>query len=205
MTLPNHGGLAQRLAALDPREMQARATWLGCAWDGSGLEVGFFGRRYRVSPDGVQGEDGRPPGRTVGDILVDYASAGPLETGGKPTEAARGRITFRELPGAGPLVVAFANNTHKIIAHTFGADLSRLASACEGLQGRFDSENRGFDLVVQFNALPRVPLYLQFNAAEAPFPAEAGLLFQADAPDYLDLHSLFALATYLTGHLISSE
>lgn len=205
MTLPTRAGIDHRLAGLDLREMQARAGDLGCLWDGSGLQVGFYGQRYRVSPDGVQGVDGQPPGRTVSDILVDYVSADPLEVGGGGPGAARGQITFRELPGAGPLVVAFANNTHKIIAQTFGADPARLAAACEGLKGHRDSENRGFDLVVEFSALPRVPLYLQFNAAEAPFPAEAGLLFRTDAPDYLGLPSLFALATYLTGSLISFE
>ena len=199
MSLATPPEIDRQLSKLDPEGLKARADDLGCPWNGAGLDVRFYGRLYRVSPAGVDAVDGASPGRTVRGLLLDYVSAGPLAA-----RSAKTRITFRELPGAGPLVTAFANNTHKIIARTFGTDLARLEAACERLKGRRNPAVVGYDLAVEFSALPKVPLHLQFNAAEDEFPAEAGILFGDNAPDFLGPHSLFALATYLTGSLISS-
>ena len=199
MTLLTQQKIDRRLAALRPEEMKAKAAGLGCQWDGSGLQIRFFGHHYRVSPGGIHARHGPPPGLAVKNILADYAATQAATA--KPTDA---RISFREFPGAGPLVVAFANNTHKIIAHTFGADLARLKAACGSLQGRFDAAASGFDLAVEFMALPKVPLYLQFNASDEDFPAEATLVFDPSAAAFLSLHSLFSTATYLTGSLITS-
>jgi len=64
--------------------------------------------------------------------------------------------------------------------------------------------NASYDLNIQFKALPKIPVILQFNDTDEIFPAQAVFLFYDDAVQYLDLRSLAGIITYLTGLLISS-
>ncbi|MDJ0780504.1 MAG: DUF3786 domain-containing protein [Desulfosarcinaceae bacterium] len=185
---------------LTTAELHLRALDLGGEPHGDGLRVTFFGQPLLVLPERVRPLQGPPISDTVVDILLDYIHRRPAASTGETA-----LVTFRELAGAGPLAVAFANNTHKTISRSFGDDPMRLADACRRLAGRTKSTSPGYDLTARFQALPKVPAHLRFNAAEAPFPAEAALLFQKDAPDYLGLRSLHAVATYLTGHLIRTR
>ena len=121
----------------------------------------------------------------------------------KLTSAQGRKITFRELGGAGPLVSSFVRNTNKIISSTYYADANALKARCIQLHGRVIPSDAGFDVDVRFQALPAVPLYLQFNAADDLFPAQTTLLFPETAERYLDMQSLFILGTYLAGRLIS--
>ena len=100
--------------------------------------------------------------------------------------------------------MAFANNTHNTIARAFGAESAHLTAVLRTVGGRVLPSIPGFDLVAAFGALPKVPLFLRFNAADTLLPAEVALLFQADTPRFLGPRSLFAVATYLTGRLISA-
>jgi hypothetical protein len=43
-----------------------------------------------------------------------------------------------------------------------------------------------YDLFMQFDALPRVPVILLFNDADEEFPAQSSLLFERRAEKYLD-------------------
>ena len=190
----------ERRAMLAPAALHRRANALGGTIDGAGLVIPFFDRAFRVSADGVEALEGPPPSPTLGNIFLDYVRRRPPAVRNDPAW-----ITFRELPGAGPLVIAFANNTHKTIARTFGGEPGRLREACESLNGRFDAAQPGFDLVAEFDALPRVPVSLRFNTADDPFPAEAALLFRSHVSDDLGLDALFAVATYLTGRLIQYQ
>jgi hypothetical protein len=71
------------------------------------------------------------------------------------------------------------------------------------MNGRLDSEATDHDLSLCFTALPRIPLYLQFNADDDLFPAHSTLLFNQFAEHYLDMQTLFLLATYLAGRLVT--
>jgi len=121
----------------------------------------------------------------------------PLESSGK-------LLTFRELPGAGPLFQRFAENTNKTIEQSFSNRLGDLEIICKGIYGMPINET-SFDLSIRFKALPKIPIILHFNDVDDTFPANAVFLFHDDAIQYLDLKSLGSIATYLTGSLINNQ
>jgi hypothetical protein len=69
---------------------------------------------------------------------------------------------------AGRLVVSFTNNTNKTIMSTFSGKLDRLEAAAGRLAGCAFTDAPGFDLVLKFQALPHIPMYLQCNDAAPP-------------------------------------
>ncbi len=64
--------------------------------------------------------------------------------------------------------------------------------------------NAIYDLSVDFRALPKVPIILNFNDTDELMPANAVFLYHDDAETYLDLESLTIICTYLTGLLIQA-
>ena len=185
-----------RLADVDWTEVARR---MGTISTPEGVLVAFFGEPHWIGPEGCTGPDGRSAAEAVGLVLCRYVQRFPA------IAPNNGSIrTFRELEGAGPLVSRFADNTHKIIASTFGRDPDALRGAALALIGGRQEQVSGFDLALRFDALAHVPLYLRFNAADSEFPAQAVLLFHPTATVFLDLQALFIVATYLTGRLIGA-
>ncbi|MDA8141255.1 MAG: DUF3786 domain-containing protein [Desulfobacteraceae bacterium] len=185
-------------SALADMDWAALSRRIGCQPMDNGLALPFFQQIHQVSPDGCVGPDSQPATAAVGLVLCRYVLRFP------PQPLPQGpRITFRELTDSGPLVARFADNTLKIITTTFGRRGEDLLAAAIRLGGRREA-NGAFDLFLRFEALPHVPLFLQFNAADDLFPAQAALLFHCSAETYLDLRSLFILGTYLTGRLITA-
>jgi len=176
------------------------AEYMGMHLDGHGLQISFFDQTWKVTPQGISNPQGQAPTEAVGLVLSRYVIQYPA-TGIPPGP----RVTFRELAGAGPLVSSFTTNTNKLIASTFTDDLQALKTRSLQMHGRLDSEATGHDLSISFPALPRVPLYLQFNAADDLFPAHSTLLFNQSAEHYLDMQTLFLLATYLAGRLVTGR
>jgi hypothetical protein len=110
-------------------------------------------------------------------------------------------VTFREFSNAGPLFSRFSENTGKIISTNFSGQLDQLKSRCQSIGGTL-LETESYDLSVKFQALNKIPIFLNFNDADDMMPANAVFLFHDDAETYLDLDSLALLCTYLTGLLI---
>lgn len=96
----------------------------------------------------------------------------------------------------------FAENTHKTIESTFAGRTEDLRSAAIAGGGIVSPETTSFDISVRFQALPRIPVLLNFNERDDLFPAQCSLLFRQSAESYLDLKSLGVVGTYLTGKLI---
>jgi len=186
-----------RLAGID---LAACAKALGVQVDGDGLRIPFFNTDYRVSADGILNSNGDSPTDAVGVVLCQYIIRCPYLSvvDGLP-------VTFRELSQAGPLVVSFANNTNKTISRAFANDIDALRRGSLQLNGRIDSKVHGYDLSICFQALPKVPVLLRFNAADEQFAAQSALLFYQSAETYLDMQSLFILGTFLTGQLIGTQ
>ncbi len=169
-------------------------------FDGHRLLIPFFGTRYTLTPNGIRGPENDPPNHNISEMLHNYVSGYPRNA----PETGR-MISFRELAGAGPLVVNFANNTNKTITSTFSGNLSALQSAAGAVGANPRPDVSGFDLFFEFKALPGVPLYLQFNDAQDPFPAQGSLLLDASIEAYLDMRTIFTLGTYLIGRLTADR
>ncbi|MCA1785277.1 MAG: DUF3786 domain-containing protein [Desulfobacteraceae bacterium] len=61
------------------------------------------------------------------------------------------------------------------------------------------------DLSYMFEALPRVRVYLVFNDADEDFPADCSLLFEKQAPRYLDMDCLAMIAMVLAEQLAGND
>ena len=186
------------LEGLPAHPLVKHAQTLGLEQDGARLWLPFFNNRYAVDSGHLINEQGQAPSDALGLVLCRYLLNHPL------TPILDGpRVTFRELPGAGPLVARFTANTNKIIASAHSADVNQLTERALGLGGLPESDHSGYDLYIRFNALPNLPLWLQYNGADDLFPANSTLIFNQSAGRYLDMQSLFIVSTYLTGQLIA--
>jgi hypothetical protein len=114
-------------------------------------------------------------------------------------------MSYRDLPGAGPLAVNFAHNTHKTFTQAYGHRLPALLEACHQLGAQSADADFSADLVMRFEALPRLWIYLVFNAADNVLPAQCALSLNLQVTTILSTRHLFALATYLTGRFIEAR
>lgn len=158
---------------------------LGIRAERDGAEITLLGVPYRVSAQGVAGPDGRPPHTAVGVILSKYVMMCP---GFPPNES--DWVSFRDFRDAAPLVGAFANTVETPIAREFSGHAPLLRQAAATLGARPPSESYPYDLSLVVPALPRVPLLLLFNDADAEFPAACSVLFERRAEHYLDMECL---------------
>ncbi len=110
-------------------------------------------------------------------------------------------VTYREFKDAGPLTSYFANNTNKTIESTFSGKLSLLRGKCL-TAGGVEKLSNSHDFSVEFFALPKIPVILNFNDKDDMFAAGCSILYQASAENYLDMECLAITGTFLTGLLI---
>ena len=82
---------------------------------------------------------------------------------------------------------------------------SEFETACRSLGAKSVKDDSAYDLVMTFDALPKVPLSLRFNDREEDLPAQSVMLFQKSAEVCLDLRAMVILGTYLTGNLIKLD
>ena len=91
----------------------------------------------------------------------------------------------------------FSNDTEQAIEKHFSGKLKALAAAAEKIGGIHYKADMPYDLIMQFNALPRISLLLLFNDIDDEFPAKCTVLFQKHAEFYLDPESLAMTGAYL--------
>jgi len=156
--------------------------------DNGCLTLWHFGRHFAVSmADGTVTvlSDDKPadvtPKMNIYTLLW-YAS---------PSAALSGEwLPFRDLKGASPFSKAFQNGILEPLALTFTGNAERLAGAVNKLRGRRLSDT-GF-LVPAFECMP---LKLNFWDADEEFPAQASLLFDKSAVDYIHVESVVTIAS----------
>jgi hypothetical protein len=110
-------------------------------------------------------------------------------------------VSFRDLKDSGPLTTYFANDVERAIAAHFAGKLDKLQASCRQIGGYPPKMQAAYDLSVQFDALPRIPVILLFNNTahdpEISWPATCSLLFERRAESYLDPECLA-----MTGRLL---
>ena len=188
--------LRKRLTGID---FLAKSTLLGAKIQDSELVIPFFGIPHRVSRTGVTDMAGRDINPAISVVLCRYILHCPqnMPAGGEEL------VTFREFETSGPLSGYFVENTQKLIAGAFAGNISALEARCKKLEGVLHvDDNASYDLSVQFNALPRIPIFLRFNDRDEEFPAQCVILFRRSAEQFLDLQSLCISGTFLAGSLI---
>ena len=172
---------------------------LGIELDKDGAIIPFYGIPHRVSKQGIVDAQGRRPSHSVSVVLCKYLLLCPEN---EPTESEW--VTFKDFMDASPFAGGFLNTAEKPISRTFGDRISDLERLSGELSGRPADIEISCDLVLQFQALPRVPLLMLFNDRDEEFPAQCSLLFERRAKDYLDMECLAMTGMILAAWLSSA-
>jgi len=171
-----------RIAELD---FNFIADTLGAKVDGENIVIPFFGKPYRVSPRAITDPSGKQPHLSICVILCKYLLMCPL------IEPLGGNwMAFKDFKDAAPLVHAFSNTVTKPIAETFSGRVPELEASGKKMGGYTPDEEFPYDLRLQFDALPKVPLLLLFNDQDEEFPAQCGVLFQKRTEKFIDMECL---------------
>jgi hypothetical protein len=185
------------MAQIENVDVLKKADILGAGLQDGLLTIAFFNQRIVFSNDGFNAVNGDTLSYAVQLVLCRYLTRCP----DKITKSSNRLVTFRELSDSGPLFSSFTANTNKIIESAFAGKPELLRSRCLRLGG-IDTEMPSFDLSIQFQALPRIPIIFNFNDRDDFMPATANFLYHDDAIRYLDIECLMVTCTYLTGQLI---
>jgi hypothetical protein len=182
----------------DPLAMAARAdARYDAAGEGRGcFLVPYFDRAYAVAyPEGTAVERGaeRPASFFTQILLLHYltTATGSLLKGTW--------VSFRELPGGLMYEAAFRARSLAPLIEAFGRAGEAFAAAATSVGGE---RARLGDYSFLFRALPRVPLMCVLWLGDDEMPAEASILFDAHAGDYLPTEDLAALGGTLSGRLL---
>lgn len=184
--------LAQ-LAQIDLRSVERP---LGVRAEGDGILIPIFGEFYTISENGITDPFGNQPPLDVCVMLCRYLLLCPAGT-----HHERDWVSYRDLKDSGPLTVYFRNDVERAIADHFRGKLDALKDACKRLRGYPPNIQVSYDLSMQLDALPRVPLILLFNDADDEFTARASVLFERRAESYLDPECLAMAGRLLFTHL----
>ncbi|MFC1879932.1 DUF3786 domain-containing protein [Thermodesulfobacteriota bacterium] len=171
-----------RIAGLD---FNFIADTLGVKVDGDAVIIPFFGRPYRVSTKAITDPSGIQPHLSICVILCKYLLMCPL------IEPLGGNwMAFKDFKDAAPLVQAFSNTVTRTIAKTFSGRVSELEASGKKMGGYTPDEEFPYDLCMQFDALPKIPLLLLFNDQDDEFPAQCGVLFEKRTEKFIDMECL---------------
>lgn len=161
------------------------ADTLGAKVDGENIIVPFFGKSYRVSSRAITDPSGRKPHLSICVILCKYLLMCPL------IEPLGGRwMAYKDFKDAAPLVQAFSNTVTRPLSETFSGRLAELEKCGRKIGGYTPGEEFPYDLGMQFDALPKVPLLLLFNDQDDEFPAQCSVLFEKRTEKFLDMECL---------------
>ena len=171
-----------RIAELDFKFIAPR---LGIEVVGEDVIVPFFSKPYRVSIKGIIDPSGRQPHLAVSVILCKYMMMCPL------IEPLGGNwMAYKDFKDAAPLIHAFTNTVTRPIAENFSGRTTALEKAGKKLGGYSPREEFPYDISMQFDALPKVPLLLLFNDQDEEFPAQCGVLFEKRTEKFIDMECL---------------
>ncbi|MBU1275201.1 MAG: DUF3786 domain-containing protein [Proteobacteria bacterium] len=185
-------GLVERLAGAD---LAGAAASLGLERTGGDCLAPLLGREYLVGPQGVRAADGGKALFTHRIVLAWYLlHAGSGEPSGR-------FVPYRELPGGADFARTLHTLTDQRLAQGFAGRLEQLKDAAARLGGVELEAPSAHDGAWRFMALPKMPLELRFYDADEEFPAEAKVLYDLTAPNFLDLECLAVLGQILVMEL----
>ena len=92
-------------------------------------------------------------------------------------------ISFADLPDGRVYNSAFQNNTGNLLVKTYGLNIEALRKACENLGGI--SLNGYGDVAYTIQALPRIPMLVNYWQGDEDFPSTCKLLFDESVSHYL--------------------
>jgi hypothetical protein len=172
------------------------ADQLGAEMVGDELTIPVFGKPHRISAAGISGPSGSRPNFSVCVILFKYLLLCPDHD-----PVGNDWVSFKDFRDSAPFAGAFVNYTEAPLAKYFSGHLKDLEAACRGIHGHPPIATFSYDLCMQFNALPKIPVLMLFNDADKEFPAQCMVLFERRAEDYLDMECLAMAGMLLLEYL----
>ncbi|MBU4439654.1 MAG: DUF3786 domain-containing protein [Acetobacterium sp.] len=100
-------------------------------------------------------------------------------------------VPFRELSGASPFTMAFEKHVLEPFALTFSEQTEKLSKACEVLGGVNLSHS---DVGYRINAFDCMPIKFLFWDGDDEFPAQANILYDSSATDFIHVESTVSIA-----------
>jgi hypothetical protein len=185
------------LFRLQQVNLMDRAEKLGASVVGNELSLPFFNSEFLVSAEGIRSRKQEKVPFAVKVVLSRYILMCPANDELSDAHL----VSYREFKDAAPLISYFTTNTTKTIEIAHSGDLENLHDKCTQAGG-VEQKHAGYDLSMMFNALPKIPMYLNFNDADDEFPAKCVILYKSDAEKYLDMECLAITGTYLVGKLL---
>ena len=158
--------------------------------------IPLFGKPYTVSGAGISDSAGKQPMLDICVILCKYILLCP-----KIPPKEKDWVSFRDLKDSGPLNNYFVNDVELAIATYFSSKLGDIKNAGRILKGYSPEIEVSYDLSMQFNALPKVPVVMLFNDTDDEFSATCSVLFERRAENYLDPECLAMVGRYLFTYL----
>jgi hypothetical protein len=171
-----------RIAEID---LKFTADKLDLQMSGGTVMIPFFGKTYRVSTQGIAGPSGKQPHLSISVILCKYLLMCPMIV-----PLAGNWMSFKDFKDAAPLIQAFFNTVTLPIADSFSTRLADLDIAAKNIGGYPPVDDFPYDLSLQFDALPKVPLLMLFNDKDEEFPAQCSVLFEKRVEELLDMECL---------------
>ena len=182
-----------QVAGIDFKSIEQK---LGVQVEGNEIIIPLFGRPHKVSENGITDPSGNQPSLDICVILCKYLLLCPDVY---PRE--KEWVSFRDLKDSGPVTTYFANEVERAIATYFAGRLDDMKQACKTLGGYQPDIEANYDLSMQFDALPQVPVMLLFNDVDEEFPAKSSVLFERRAEKYLDAECLAMVGRLLFTYL----
>ncbi|MDY6972857.1 MAG: DUF3786 domain-containing protein [Thermodesulfobacteriota bacterium] len=177
-------------------DLSAVAKSIGVESRGDSVIVPLFGKPYRIHKRGIASPQEGDTSHSVKVVLCKYLLLHP-----KRELEDISWVSFKDFRDAAPFVDAFRNNAEMVIARNFAGRVDLLEDSCLRLGGYNPGMELSYNVILQFDALPRLPILLLFNDEDDEFSADCRLLFERQAADYLDMECLAILAWLLADYL----
>ena len=182
-----------RIAELD---LKFTADKLDLQMSGEALIIPFFDKTFKVTKKGIADPSGRQPHLSVSVILCKYLLMCPMivPLGGN-------WLSFKDFKDAAPLIQAFFNTVTLPIAESFSTRPADLERAAKKIGGYPPTDDYPYDLVMQFDALSKVPLLMLFNDKDEEFPAQCSVLFEKRIETLLDMECVAMVGMLFSEYL----
>jgi len=188
--------LKNYLGQISQIEFKSLEDKLGVEVEKDEVMVPFFGKPYRVSAKGIIDPSGKQPPLEISVVLCKYLLLCP-----DPNPIVDQWVSYRDFKDSGPLTSYFFNAVEQPIASHFSGRLGEFKESCKVLGGFSPDIKLSYDLFVQFNLLPKVPVLLLYNDVDDEFTSHCSILFERRAEKYLDAECLAILGMLLSVYL----
>jgi len=157
--------------------------------------VSVYNKKFIITEQGFTDLEEKEPPYEICIILAKYILMCPDST---PT--GKDWVPFRGFKDSGPLAGYISNDIEKRINQMFSGKTDTLKRVAQKMGGYTPDISAAYDVIICFDAMPKVPVILLFNDGDEEFDAQVKLLFEQRTEKYLDVECIAILC-----HLLCQE